>query len=160
MGKRPPIEKSNLVYHHVCFNELGKIQRRAARWAISNDNWSSSVTSMLKLLQWPTLTNHRYTSRLHILYKSIYHLMAEQLPPYFLRTQWSTHPYYPLHFIILSTNCGYYKYSFSPRAIRYWNNLPDDLIESNSLPLFNPSCKQQFDFWLFYSRYQCIIVDA
>ena len=64
-------------------------------------------------------------------YKSIYHLTAVQLPPYFLRTQQSTRQYHPLHFIVPSTNCDYYKYSFFPRAIRDWNNLPNDLIESS-----------------------------
>ena len=37
-------------------NKLEKVQRRAARWITSNYNWSSSVTSMLELLQWHTLT--------------------------------------------------------------------------------------------------------
>jgi len=38
-------------------NELEKVQRRAARWAMSNYSWSSSVTSMLELLQWPIYLN-------------------------------------------------------------------------------------------------------
>jgi len=64
-------------------NELEKVQRRAARWAISAYNWSSSVTSMLEVLQWPTLPKRRSISRLHMFYKSVYHLTAVQIPPYF-----------------------------------------------------------------------------
>ena len=71
-------------------------------------------------------------SRLHMFYKSIYHLTTVQLPPYFSRTQQSTRKYHPLHFIIPITNCDYYKYSFfGPRTIRDWNDLPSELIEGN-----------------------------
>ena len=85
-------------------NELEKVQRRATttRWTTSNYNWSSSVTSMLELLQWPTLTTciDTYQDYTYSSYKSIYHLTAVQLPPYFSRTQRSTRQYHPLHFII------------------------------------------------------------
>ena len=70
--------------------------------------WSNSVTFMLELLQWPTLSNCRYKSRLHMFYKSVYHLTAVQLPPYFLRTQQSTRQYHPLNFTVPSTNCDHY----------------------------------------------------
>jgi len=136
---RPILEYCSTVWDpHILkdVNELEKVQRRSARWVMSDYNWSSSVTSMLNLLQWPTLTNRRLTARLHTFYKSIYHLTAVQLPPYFSQTQRSTRQYHPLHFIIPSTNCDYYKYSFFPRTIREWNDLPNDLIESNSLPQF------------------------
>ena len=35
--------------------EIEKIQRQAARWALSDYNHYSSVTEMLRLLGWPTL---------------------------------------------------------------------------------------------------------
>ena len=82
---RPILEYCSTVWDphfHKDIYELEKVQRQAARWAMSDYNWSSSVTSMLELLQWPTLSTRRYTSRLHIFYKSVYHLTAVQLPSY------------------------------------------------------------------------------
>jgi len=36
-------------HFHKDINEVEKVQRQAARWAMSDYNWSSSVTSMLEL---------------------------------------------------------------------------------------------------------------
>jgi len=44
-------------------NDFEKVQRQAARWAMSDYSWSSSVTSMLEVLQWPTL----YIKTTHVL---------------------------------------------------------------------------------------------
>ena len=127
----------SLLYTHYCLqlpdrskNSLVSVSINVPRNKVNFNkdyNRSSSVTYMLELLQWPTLSNRRYTSRLHMFYKSVYHLTAVQLaiPPYFLRTQQSTRQYHPLQFIVPSTNCDYYKYSFSK------SNLPHDLIESS-----------------------------
>ena len=38
---------------------LEKVQRRAARWVMSDYSWSSSVTVMLNHLGWPTLVERR-----------------------------------------------------------------------------------------------------
>ena len=90
------VESTSGQRHKI--NELEKVQRRTARWTMSDYNWSSTVTSMLETLHWPNVTEHR---RLHMFYKSIYHLTALQLPTYFLRTQRSTRQnhWHPLHFI-------------------------------------------------------------
>ena len=63
--------------------EIDKIQRQAARWALSDYNHYSSVTEMLNLLGWPTLESRRYISRLTQLYKIMHHhTPAMHLPPY------------------------------------------------------------------------------
>ena len=136
---RPILEYCSLLWDtHLVkdINELEKVQRGAAIWTVSDYNWSSSVTTMLETLQWPTLTTRRYNSRLNNFYKSIYHHTALKIPTYFTRTQRSTRQYHPFHFIIPIINCDYYKYSFYPRSIRDCNNLPIDIIESNSQSLF------------------------
>ena len=69
----PVLEYCSAVWDphfHKDIYELEKVQRRAARWAISDYNWSSSVTFMLELLQCPTLSNRRYASRLHMFYNN------------------------------------------------------------------------------------------
>ena len=119
--KLKPTVPWSLSYLRLLFNSVESTlswrypwirKSKNARWAMTDYNWSSSITSILELLKLPTLTNHRYISRLHILNKSVYHLTAVQLSPYFLRTQQSTWQYHSLHFIAPSTHCDYFKYNF------------------------------------------------
>ena len=66
---RPYLEYCSTVWDpHLSkdINEFKKEQTKAARWTMSNYNWSSSVTSMLELLQWHTLTTCRHIPRLHM----------------------------------------------------------------------------------------------
>ena len=66
---RPVLEYCSTVWDpHLPkdINEFKKEQTKAVRWTMSNYNWSSSVTSMLELLPWHTLTTCRHISRLHM----------------------------------------------------------------------------------------------
>ena len=60
-------------YQEYLIYEIEKIQRRAARWALSDYNCYSSVTEMLNSLGWSTLESRRYISRLSQLYKIMHH---------------------------------------------------------------------------------------
>ena len=59
---------------------LEKVQRRAARWVMSDYSWSSRVTIMLDHLGWPTLSERHLFARLSTFYKIVHHLSAPQLP--------------------------------------------------------------------------------
>ena len=55
---RPQMEFASVVWdpcYNVDVDKLEKIQRRAARWVISDYNRTSSVTQILNQLSWPTL---------------------------------------------------------------------------------------------------------
>ena len=57
----PILEYSSAVWDpyittDVLSYSMEKIQRQAARWVTSDYAWTSSVTSMLNDLQWPTLS--------------------------------------------------------------------------------------------------------
>ena len=114
---------------------IEKIQRRAARWVIitSNYDWRNgiSITSIRALadLKWPTLAQCRQMSRLGVFYQSIHQLIALRIPP-------QSQSHHPLHFITPQTNTDNYKYSFFPRTICEWNNLPTSIIELPTLELF------------------------
>ena len=139
-------------------NELEKVPRRAVRWTMSDFSWSSSVTYMLELLQRPTLCNRRYIWILHMFYKSVYHLTAVQLPPYFLRNQQSTRQYHPLHFIVPSTNCDYYKYSFFQEQLETGTIYHMTWLKVTISHYLKLSCKQSFDSELILIAY--IIVEC
>ena len=115
---------------------IEKVQRREARWVQSDYHWNRSVTAMLCDLQWPTLSCRREVSRLKTFYNAIYNNSALKIPHYFMTTTYATRHQHPLHFVTPSVRTIFYKYSFFPKTIRDWNNLPTETIESSSLQLF------------------------
>ena len=46
-------------YQEYLIYDIEKIQRRAARWVLSDYSYYSSVTDMLNRLKWPTLQEKR-----------------------------------------------------------------------------------------------------
>ena len=136
---RPALEYASSVWDpHLNKNILAieMVQRRAARWVKSDYQWNSSVTAMLSNLQWPSLLRRREVSRLKTFYKAIYNISALKIPNYFLNTTYATRHHHQLHFVSPSVRTNSYKFSFFPRTICDWNNLPTEVIESPSLQLF------------------------
>ena len=69
---KPILEYAAVVWasHTRCnIDKLEIVQRRAARFVMSDYNRTSSVTAMLHDLNWNTLYSRRRTSRLCLLYK-------------------------------------------------------------------------------------------
>ena len=136
---RPVLEYASSVWDpHLNKKDLAieMVQRQAARWVESDYLWTSSVTSMLCDLNWSTLQRRREISRLKTFYNVIYNTSALKIPHYFVITTYATRHQHPLHFITPSVRTNSYKYSYFPRTVRNWNNLPIQTIESSSLQLF------------------------
>ena len=57
-------------------NKLESVQRRAARSVTQDYRYTSSVTAMLKDLNWHPLDQRRIDSRLVLMYKATYDLVA------------------------------------------------------------------------------------
>ena len=108
---------------------LEKIQRRAARWTVSNYNYLSSVSTMLHNLNWPTLSQRRRHHRLNLFYQTIYNLTGLSLPEYYQPTSCYTRHHHLLHLIIPPFNTTAHMSSFFPNTIRDWNQLPVSIIE-------------------------------
>ena len=76
---RPQLEYGSTVwYPHttIDINKVEAVQRRAARWATRDYIYTSSVTAMLKDLNWPPLDQRCIDSRLLMMYKVTYDLVA------------------------------------------------------------------------------------
>ena len=92
---------------------------------------------MLHQLQWPSLQQRRYTSRLSQFHKIVHHhTTAICIPAYFLPTSYPTRQLHMYRFIIPSISTTSYQQSFFPKAIKQWNSLTNDQININSLKLF------------------------
>jgi len=91
---------------------------------------------MLQNLDWPTFQHHHKRKRIILLYKSINGLIALNIPNYFMPISTNTrirhHQTY--HFTYIKTNA--YMNSYFPKTIREWNSLPNQIIDCDSIDLF------------------------
>ena len=70
---RPKLEYASVVWdpHYLCdVNDLENIQRAAARFCKGHYKYSSSVTSMIKDLDWEPLASRHKQARLCTMYKN------------------------------------------------------------------------------------------
>ena len=93
---------------------------------------TGSMTGILGQLKWKSLKKRRKDKRLILLYKGLKgkaRIPTDDLIPKsrHCRNQHS------LVFQIPSASKDVYKYSFFPRTVRDWNDLPESLISSSEL---------------------------
>ena len=94
------------------------VKRRAARWVYRDYNYTLSVTAMLKDLSWRSRDQRRIDSRLVMLYKVTYDLVAIPASQYLTRNTRLSRYIHPLSYRQIPT------LTFSPRTIIHWNALP------------------------------------
>ena len=76
---RPQLEYCAPVWHpwqEKLTYKVDRVQRAAARYCLNDYNYTSSVTEMLKVLNWQTLENRRIQKLLILLYKIKHNLVA------------------------------------------------------------------------------------
>ena len=106
------------------YYKLEAVQRRSARWATRDYQRTFSVTQMIKDLNWRILEQRRIDSRLTLIYKITYDLVAIPAADYLIpNTRQSRHNHLRAYRQI-PTLKDYYKYTFFPRTIVHWNALP------------------------------------
>ena len=123
---RPKLEYCNTIWDpHTQQQKLQieKIQRRAARYVSNRYHNTSSVTDMMSDLKWAPLEVRRIRYRLVFFYKVIHHLVAI--------------PYSnPNSFRHIQTSKDCYKYSYFPRSITLWNQLPTTFTTADTVDGF------------------------
>ena len=110
--------------------KIEMVQRRAARWTLSNYDTKASVTDMLTNLGWWSLQQRRVDSRLSLLYKIAHNLTPschkDQLRPPRRRSRHM----HQQSFLPISCSTTSHRLSFFPRTISQWNNLPHRLFSN------------------------------
>ena len=114
------------------------VQRRCARYVMQDFRRTSSVTAMLHKLQWQSLQQRRAQSRIIFLHRVIYNLVDIPVVNY-LSPLYTTSRGHDMRFVIPSSNIQSHAYSFFPRTIRTWNNLPASLVHSNQVVVLRSS---------------------
>ena len=123
---------------------IEQVQRRAARWTVSNFDRKASVTKMVQDLGWRTLDQRRADARLCLFFKILHGLVAVPPPDYIQHSNIISRYCHSMTFRQVSTSTDYYKYSFFPLAIVQWNALPQSVACLQSLEVFKTTvCKLQ-----------------
>ena len=130
---RPTVEYCATIWDphtKVQATNVEKVQRRAARWVTGRFHNTSSVSDMLINLGWRSLQQRRVDMRLAVAYKIVHGLVAIPLGPY-LNIQRNM-----IHLQPIAARTKYYQYSFFPRTVSDWNQLPRDILLAKSLAIF------------------------
>ena len=144
---RPQLEYASAVWDPHNKNRISQIeqvQRRAARWTVSNFDRKASVTEIVQDLGWRTLDQRRADARLCLFFKILHGLVAVPLPDYIQHSTRISRYCHSMTFRQVSTSTDYYKYSFFPLAIVQWNALPQSVACLQNLEVFKTTvCKLQ-----------------
>ena len=142
---RPQLEYASTVWSphtDLDINKLEFVQRRAARWVTRDYQYTSSVSIMLQDLNRHTLDERRIDSRLVLLYKVTYDLVAIPASDYLIRNTRPSSRNPLIAYRQISTLKDFYKYTFFPRTIIHWNALPHHIPTLPTLAQFSTAVCQ------------------
>ena len=139
---RPLVEYCSSIWDpstNRLIHQIEMIQRRAARFVLNRYHNTSSVTSMLEELGWPTLQKRREDSRLVLMYKLHHNLVSFPVEDFITpltgstrtRSQQQGNGYQLPH-----CRTEHHRQSFFPRTIKAWNALPPSKINASSPKAF------------------------
>ena len=133
---RPTLEYCSTVWDPIHQNQiyqLEMVQRRAARWVVSDYGRLSSVTRILENLKWQELALRRKQARLLLLYKIVHNLVMINRSHYFKMQRDN------LHIQNIYATQQYHQASFFPRTIKEWNSLPDSVLDLSLIHISEPT---------------------
>ena len=138
---RPILEYAAPVwepYHHTDIYQLEAVQRRAARFVMNCYDHYQSVTKMLHNLEWPTLEQCRDHAKIIMLYKTVHGLVHIQSDIPLTYTNAVNTRGHHLKMQQPSGRIDAYLAidSFFSSAVKLWNSLQSNLIDSPSLDNF------------------------
>ena len=132
----PHIEYCSTVWDPHTKNNIQKleaVQRRAARFILNDYNRESSVTAMLKSLDFPQLQDRRRANRLVMMHKIIHNNVDLPLEGHLCfnkrdQNATSTRNHNPLSLSVPFSRTNCFQKTFFPNTARDWNTLPYSLI--------------------------------
>jgi len=110
------------------------VQCKAARFVLNDYHRYSSVTNMLNQLKWESLEQRRTKSIIIMFYKIIHNVVAVDFSKYIHRSVSRTRGHH-LRYTIIPARINALYHSFLPTAIRLWNSLPEETVQSSNLRL-------------------------
>ena len=123
-------------YTQQNIDKIERVQRRAARYVYNDNRNDSSVTDMLNRLNWKPQQERRLNIRLCLFYKTVNRLVVVPTENYLVSQLRPSRHYNSMAYTIFSPRHDYYKYSFFPRTVIAWNQLPVMTVKVSTLEAF------------------------
>ena len=142
---RPHLEYCSSVWDPTSVElrrKLESVQRKAARFATRNYDRTSSVSVMLKSLQWDTLQLRRQSDRLTTLHKITLGQVAIPADQFLTPVVRPTRHNNSQAFFRPRAKKNCYRDSYFPKTISEWNILPDNLVHLTSPEAFKKQVTQ------------------
>ena len=117
-------------------DKLERVNRRAAHFVLNDYHWRSNVILMLHDLSWQDLASRRRDIWLALFYKIVHHLVTVPMDDIFTKADSRLRAHHNYKFQTIRTNSDTYEFSFFPRTLFEWNNLPQDIAEAPSINSF------------------------
>ncbi|XP_071172211.1 uncharacterized protein [Mytilus edulis] len=140
---RPIMEYACVIWDPITQNnirQLEMVQRRSARFVTGDYRTTSSVTRILKDLQWIELQERRKSVKTIMLYRIIHHLVVKPPEQYLIpRGVALTTRGHDTRFLLPYSRIQNHQQSFFPSAIRLWNELPSAVITASTVEGFKDS---------------------
>ena len=124
------LAKARDPYTNDLIYQLEAVQRRSARFVKNNYDRQSSVTTMLKDLNWCTLAERRKIARLAVFHKAHEGHLSIPVQNLLHPVTCPTRRTHNKSYIELQPNKDTYKYSFLPRTVTDWNALPSSIMST------------------------------
>ena len=115
---------------------LQKVQRRAARFVLSDFRPRSSVTTMLNTLRWDNIESRRQTQRLTTLHKTLHGELDIPLQDYVQSKGQRSRRTHDKQFNVFQCSSTPFAESFFPETVKLWNSLPQLKVDIKSSTTF------------------------
>lgn len=136
----PVLEYASAVWDphtQVNIDKLQSVQRKAVRFIFNAYQYDTSPTALLESARLETLELRGYRERMKLFYLIYNDKLAieksKYVQPILRRETRSSHPKKVTEHLC---HTNIYRYSFFPRSINGWNNLPPEVLDSADLKSF------------------------
>ena len=117
-------------------NCLEKIQRASARFVYGDYRRTTSVTHLITTLGWDSLHVRRLLFQSAMFYKIHYGLVNIQFPPSIHPSSFIGRHDHQLKYHLPEASVDLYKFSFYPRTVKIWNQLPPAAVCAPTISAF------------------------
>ena len=135
---RPQLEYAATVWAPHTDINIGKLeaQRHTARFVRNDYNHTSSVTAMMRALEWESLQQRQHQAKSVMMYRIVNSLV--DIPPReYLHSQGTAVTRgHQCRFMVAYSRTGTLRMAFFPSNIRLLNQLPESIVNAPSLDVF------------------------
>ena len=115
---------------------LEQVQRASARFVFRDYRRTTSVTQLITTLGWDSLHVRHLLSQSTMFYKIHHGLVNIQFPPVIHPSSYFGRHDHQLKYHLPDASVDSYKFSFYPRSVKIWNQLPAVAVSSPSTTAF------------------------